>query len=101
MVSAELAFLVIMDGHFSDLLHLLKNGQKKRLISAHFEQHFNATTSHTDLQKYITYKLVNKINLIFAINIFTELNCNQCMEECSTILKYLCEKSVTVMNKNS
>ena len=30
-----------MDGHFSDLLCLLKNGQKSDSFAAHFEQHFN------------------------------------------------------------
>ena len=43
-----------MDGHFSDLLRLLKNGQKSDLFAAHFEQHFNITTSRTDLRKYMT-----------------------------------------------
>ena len=37
-----------MDGHFSDLLCLLKNGQKSDSFAAHFKQHFNTTTSCTD-----------------------------------------------------
>ena len=45
-----------MDGHFSDLLRLLKNGQKSDSFAAHFEQHFNTTTSRTDLRKYTTFK---------------------------------------------
>ena len=36
-----------MDGHFSDLERLLKNGQKSDLFAAHFVQHFNSTTSLT------------------------------------------------------
>ena len=42
-----------MDGHFSDILRLLKNGQKTDSFAARFEQHFNATMSHTDLRKYM------------------------------------------------
>ena len=41
-----------MDGHFSDLLRLLKNGQKYDSFSAHFEQHFNYTTSRTQLAQW-------------------------------------------------
>ena len=33
-----------MDGHFSDLKRLLKNGQKSESFAAHFVQHFNNTT---------------------------------------------------------
>ena len=33
-----------MDGRFSDLLRLLKNGKKSDSFAAHFEQHFNSTT---------------------------------------------------------
>ena len=40
-----------MDGHFSDLLRLLKNGQKSDSFADHFKQHFNTTTSRTDLLK--------------------------------------------------
>ena len=40
-----------MDGYFSELLRLLKNGQKSDSFAAHFEQHFNTNTSHTDLRK--------------------------------------------------
>ena len=36
-----------MDGHFSDLLRLLKNRQKSDSFAAHFKQHFNTTTSRT------------------------------------------------------
>ena len=54
-----------LDGHFSDLLRLPKNGQKSDSFSAHFEQHFNTTTSHTDLRKYMTFKVVKQLmNLI-------------------------------------
>ena len=40
-----------MDGDFSNLLRLLKNGKKSDSFAAHFEQHFNTTTSRTDLRK--------------------------------------------------
>ena len=29
-----------MNGHFSDLLHLIKNGKKSDSFAAHFEQEF-------------------------------------------------------------
>ena len=88
-----------MDGHFSDLLRLLKNGQKSDSFSAHFEQHFNTTTSRTDLRKYMTFKVVRQLNPIVAMKTFTKPNCNLCMEEHLTILKKLCDKHVTIMDK--
>ena len=53
-----------MEGHFSDLQRLLKNGQKSDSFAAHFVQHFNTTTSHTDLRKYMTPKVVKQLNPI-------------------------------------
>ena len=47
-----------MDGHFSELLCLLKNRQKSDSFSAHFVQHFNTTTSHTELPKFMTFKVL-------------------------------------------
>ena len=94
-------FKKIMDGHFSDLLRLLKNGKKTDLFPAHFKQHFNATTPHTDLSKYMTFKILKQINPIGEMKRFTEPNCNLCMEERLTILKSLRDKRVTIMNKNS
>ena len=90
-----------MDSHFSDILRILKNGQKSDSFSAHFERHFNTTTSRTDLRKYMTFKVVKQLNPIGAMKIFTKPNCNLCMRERVTILKNLCDKRVTVMNKNS
>ena len=49
----------------------------------------------------MTFKLVNQLNPIGAMNTFTKTNCNLCMEESLTILKKICDKCVTVMNKNS
>ena len=89
-----------MDGHFSDLLRLLKNRQKSGSFSVHFKQHFNTTTSRTDLRKYMTFKVVKELNPIGAMKTFTELNCNLCMEERLMILKNVCDKRVKVMNKN-
>ena len=54
-----------MDGHLSYLLGLLKNEQKSDSFSAHFEQHFNATTSLTYLRKYMTLKVVNQLKSIW------------------------------------
>ena len=39
--NTQQTFNKIMDGHFSNLLRILKNGQKQDSCSAHFEQHFN------------------------------------------------------------
>ena len=90
-----------MNGHFSNLLRLLKNGQKSYSFAAHFEQHLNTTTSRTDLCKYMMFKVVKQLNPIGAMKTFTKPNCNICMEERLTILKKLCDKRVTIMNKNS
>ena len=89
-----------MDGHFPDLLRLLKNGQKYDSFAAHSKQHFNATTSRTDICKYMTFKVVKQLNLIGAMETFTKPNCNLCMEQRLTILKKLRDKYVTIMNKN-
>ena len=89
-----------MDSHFSDLLRLLKNGQTLDSFYAQFEQHFNTTTSRTDLRKYMTFKVVNQLNLIGAMKTFMKPNCKLCMAERLTILKYLRDKQVTIVNKN-
>ena len=89
-----------IDGHFSDLLGLLKNGQKSDSFAAHFKQHFNTNTSRTDLRKYITFKVLKQLNLIGEMKTFTKPNFNLCMEECLTILKKLCDKRITIMNNN-
>ena len=81
-----------MDSHFSNLLRILKNGQKSDSFSAHPEQHFNTTTTRTGLRKYMMFKVVNQINLIGAMKTFTNPNCNLCMEEWLTILKKYPEK---------
>ena len=90
-----------MDGHFSDLQRLLKNGQKSDSFAAHFVQHFNNTTSRTDLRKCMTFKVIKQINPIGVMKFFTKPNCNLFMQERLKILKKLCDKCVTVMNKNS
>ena len=85
----------------SDLLRLLKNGQKSDSFAAHFEQHFHTTTSRTDLRKYMAFKAVKQLSPADAIKTFTKPNCNICMEELLTTLKNLRDKRVTIMNKNS
>ena len=89
-----------MDCHFSYLLRLLKNGQKSDSFSAHSKQNFNYTMSRTYLRKYVTFKVVNQINPIGTMKTFTKLNFDLCMKERLTILKKLCDKRVTIMNKN-
>ena len=69
-----------MDSHFSDILRLLKNGQKSDSFAAHFEQHFNTTTSRTNLRKYMTSKVVKQLNPIDATKTFVKPNCNLFMQ---------------------
>ena len=90
-----------MDGHFYDLQRLLKNGQKSDSFAAHFVQHFNSTTSRTELRECMTFKVLKKLNPIGAMETFTKPNCNLCMQERLTILKMIRDKRVTVMSKNS
>ena len=94
-------FKKIMNVHFFDILRLLKNVQISDSLSDHFEHPFNSTTSRTGLRKYMTFKVVNHLNPIRAMKTFTKPNCNLCMEERLTILKNICDKRVTIMNKNS
>ena len=61
-----------MDGHFSNLQCLLKNGKKPDSFAAHFVQHFNNTTSRTDLRKCMTFKVIKQLNLIGAMKTFTK-----------------------------
>ena len=70
-----------MDGHLSDLLRLLNNGQKSDSFAGQFEQHFNNTTSRTDLRKYMTFKVVKELNPIGEMKTFTKPNCNLCVQE--------------------
>ena len=84
--STQQTFRKRIDNHFSDLLLLLKNGKKSDSSAAQSEQHFNATTSHTDLRKYMTFKVVKHLNPIGALKTFTKPNCNLYMEERLTIL---------------
>ena len=63
-----------MDSHFSNILRLLKNGQKSYSFAAHFEEHFIATTSYTDPRKYMSFKVVNKLNPIGVIKTFKKPN---------------------------
>ena len=82
-----------MDGHFSDLQRLLKNGQKSDSFAAN-------TTSRTDLCKCMTSKVIQQLNPIGVMKTITKPNCNLCMQERLTILKNLRDKRVTVMKKN-
>ena len=99
--NSQQTFKERMDGHLSDLQRLLKNGQKSDSFASHFVQHFNNTTSRTELRKCMTFKVFKQLNLIGAIKTFTKPDCNLCMQERLMILKMLRDKRVTVMNKNS
>ena len=87
-----------MDGHFSDLQRLLKNGQNSDSFPAHFVQHFNTTMSRTDLHKYTTFKVVKQLDPIGAMKTTTKPNFNLCMQKRLTNQKRLRDKRVTVMN---
>ena len=89
IVNTQQTFKKIMDGHFYDLQRLLKNGQKSDSFAAHFVQNFNNTTSRTYLRKYMTFKIINQLNLIGVMKTFTKPICNICMQEGLTILKKL------------
>ena len=69
-----------MDVHFSGLVRLLMSRQTSDSFAAHFEEHFNYTTSCTDLRKYMTFKVVKQLNPIGPMKTFTKPNCNLCME---------------------
>ena len=98
MGNTQQTFKKIMDGYFSNLLRLLKNGEKSDSFAAHFEQHFNSTTSHTDLHKCMMLKILKQPKPIVAMKFLTKPNCNLCMEERLIILKILCDKRIMVMN---
>ena len=85
--NTQQTFKKITDGYFSDILCLLKNGQKPDSFAAHFVQHFNNTTSRTDLRKCMTFKVLKQLNPIGAMKIFTKPDFNLCMQERLTILK--------------
>ena len=74
--------------------------KKTDSFAAHTRQHFDVTTSHTDLHKYMAFKLVKQVNPIGAMQIFTKPNCNLCTEERLTALKEPRDKHVMFMNKN-
>ena len=76
-----------MDSHFSDIISLVKNRQKSYSFAAHFEHHFDATASRTDLCKYMTFKVVKQIKPIGPMKTFRKPYRNLCMEEHLLILK--------------
>ena len=69
-----------MDGNFSNLLYLLKSGQKPDSFTAHYGHHFKNTTSNTDLCKCMLFKVVKQLNPNVAMIFFTKYNCNLYME---------------------
>ena len=58
-----------MDNCFYDILCLLKNRQKSYSYAAHFEHHFNATTSRTDPRKYMTCSRPRRPLFLHALSI--------------------------------
>ena len=68
-----------MDGYFFDILCLLKKRTKSDSCAAHFEQHFNATMTNTDIHEYMTFKVLRQLNSIGEMKTFMKRNCNLCM----------------------
>ena len=62
-----------MDGYFSNLLRLLKNGKKSDSFAAHSKQLFDATAEFTYLRKYMTFKVVKQLNPIVEMGFFMKL----------------------------
>ena len=89
-----------MDGNFSDLLRLLKNGQESDSFADHSKHNCDDSTSRTYLHKYMLFKVAKQLNQIGAMKTFTKPNCNLFMEERLTIPKKLCDKRVMVTNRN-
>ena len=52
--NSQQTFKTRMYVHFSDLLHLFKMRKKSDAFAAHSKQHFNATTSYTYVDLYMT-----------------------------------------------
>ena len=100
IASTQEKFKKIMDSHFSDILRLLKNGQKSDSLSAYLEQNFNFTNSLTYLIMDMTFKGVKQLKVVCAMKTFTKLNYILCMEECPTIFKNIRDTRVTIMNNN-
>ena len=72
--NTQQSFKKILDGHFSDLQRLLKNGQKSDSFATHYAQHFNNTMSRIDLRKCMTFKVLKQLNPIGAMKTFTKPN---------------------------
>ena len=68
-----------MDVHFSNLLRLLKNGQKPNSFSDYFKHNFNSITSNTDLCKCLNFYVVKKLNPIGSMKRFMKPNFSSCM----------------------
>ena len=69
--------------------YVSSKAEKDDSFSAHFKQHFNNTTSGTYLRKYMTFKVLKKLNPIGTTKMFTKSNINLCTEERLTILEKL------------
>ena len=82
----ELCLLYYMIKKFLELIFHL-NMLIQSSFAAHFEQQFNATTSCTDLRKYMAFKVIKQLKPIGTMKTFTKPNFNLCMEERWTILK--------------
>ena len=64
----------IVDGHFSHVQNILKNGYKLDSFAAHYEQQFKSTTACTELSRNIPFKVVIHISPIGKMKSFTKTN---------------------------
>ena len=85
----------------SPMSDVFSNGLKSDSFNAYYGQYFKSTTSHTDLCKCMTFEVLNQLNPIRAMILFTKPNCNLFMEELLAILKNLHDKNVTLVNNSS
>ena len=54
--NTQQTFKKSLDGHFSDVQPILKNGQKQDAFAAHFKHHFKYIMSHMELCKCMRFK---------------------------------------------
>ena len=88
-----------MDFHLSYVQLLLLKSENSYLFKAQYRQHIKSTTSPTDLCKCMTVKVIKHINLIREMKSFMKPDYNIYIEEHLTIIKKVCDKNFTFMNK--
>ena len=70
--NTQQTFKKLMAGHFSDIQHMVKNGQKPDSFAAHQEKHFKYAIARNYLLNCTMLKVFNQINTIRGLKLFTE-----------------------------